>query len=142
MFRQPILAAMLLPLPAFAGEITVAEAWVPAAPPTARTHAAYLTVHNGGETPRVLVGVSAEGYGMSHMHESKQTDGVATMSMLHNIEIPADGFLTMRPGGLHVMLMAPPQPVAEGDTIALKLSFANGETLAVNAVVKNRALAN
>jgi len=139
MFRPVLLASLLLPLPAFAGDLMVSDAWVPMAPPAAPTHAAYVSLHNHGAEPRILVGVSAEGYGMVHLHESKETDGVMTMSMLHQIEIPAGGMMMMKPGGLHVMLMGPKGPVAEGDTVPLMLEFANGDKMPVNALVKPRA---
>lgn len=138
MFRPAILAALLLPSPAFASDLMVSGAWIPTAPPAAKTHAAYLSVHNHSDTPRVLVKVSAEGYGMSHLHESKETDGVATMSMLHQIEIPAGGMLMMKPGGLHVMLMRSKTPITEGASVPLTLEFANGDTLTVDAEVKPR----
>lgn len=138
MFRPMLLAAFLLPLPALAGDLMVSGAWVPTAPPSASTHAAYISLDNHGEVPRVLVKVRAEGYKMTHLHESKETDGVATMSMLHQIEIPAGGKLAMKPGGLHVMLMGPSAPVLTGTLVLLTLEFANGYTLSVNAEVKPR----
>lgn len=129
-------AAMLLPLPAFSDSLMVLDAWVPTAPPATMTHAAYVTLHNHGTSARVLTGVAAEGYRMSHLHQSGETDGVATMTMLHQIEIPAGGMLSMKPGGLHVMLMHPKSPIADGSSVPLVLTFANGETLTVDAIVK------
>lgn len=137
-FRPLALAAMLLPFPAIADDLVVVDAWVPAAPPTAMSHAAYVTLHNHGDAARVLTGASADGYKMTHLHESKESDGVATMAMLHQITIPAGGMLMMQPGGLHVMLMGPQNPVAEGESIALTLTFENGDTMMVDALVKQR----
>lgn len=138
MLRPIVLAAMLIPLPALAEPVLAVDAWVPTAPPTAMAHAAYVTLHNKASSPRILMGVSAEGYAMTHLHQSAETDGVATMTMLHQIEIPAGGYLTMKPGGLHVMLMGPKAPMAEGDTVQLTLTFANGEIMVVDAQVKPR----
>lgn len=138
MFRLVVLAAMLLPMPVFAEDLIVVEAWVPAAPPTAMAHAAYVTLQNRGAEPRVLVGVRADGYAMSHLHESRETDGIATMTMLHQVEIPAGGMLLMKPGGLHVMLMGPDAPNPTGDFVSLTLTFTNGETQTIDAAVKLR----
>lgn len=138
MFRPIVLAAMLIPLPAFAEPVMAVDAWVPTAPPNAMAHAAYITLHNQGESPRILMGVSAAGYAMAHLHQSDEIDGVATMTMLHQIEISAGGILTMKPGGLHVMLMAPKAPTAEGDTVQLTLTFANGDVMMIEAEVKPR----
>ncbi|MEM5475729.1 copper chaperone PCu(A)C [Pacificibacter sp. AS14] len=133
-----LFAAMLFPLGAFADSQLSAEAWIPTPPPMAMSHAAYVTLHNTEAVPRVLIGVSSDTYAMSHLHETKEVSGMSTMSMLHQIEIPAGETLTMQPGGLHIMLMSPKQPVAEGDSVMLTLSFANGETLTVDAMVKAR----
>lgn len=138
MLKVLLCAAMLFPLAAFADNPLEAEAWIPTAPPMAMSHAAYVTLHNTGAVPRVLTGVSSDAYAMSHLHESKEASGMATMSMLHQIEIPAGETLSMQPGGLHVMLMSPKSPVVEGDSVTLTLSFANGETLTVEAMVKAR----
>ena len=137
MFRV-MLASFLLPLPALAGDLMVSDAWVPTAPPSASTHAAYISLHNLSSTPRTLIKISSENYGMVHLHESKETDGVSTMSMLHQIEIPAGGMLMMKPGGLHVMLMGAKSAVEEGAIVPLVLEFANGEQLKVDAEVKPR----
>lgn len=138
MLKALLCAALLFPLAAFADNPLEAEAWIPTAPPMTMSHAAYVTLYNAGAEPRVLIGVSSEAYAMSHLHESKEASGMATMSMLHQIEIPAGGTLLMEPGGLHVMLMSPKQPTAEGDSVTLTLSFANGEILTVDAMVKAR----
>jgi copper(I)-binding protein len=138
MFRISAVALLMLPMAAFAEELSISGAWVPIAPPGSRAHAAYFTLHNTGATPRVLVGIAADGYAMTHLHESKETDGVATMSMLHQIEIPAGKALTMKQGRLHIMLMGPDAPVAQGDVVQLVLTFADGETIAVSAEVKSR----
>lgn len=118
--------------------IKVENAYVPIAPPAAMSHAAYLKLENSGETTRSLVGVSAEGYGMTHLHESKETDGVAVMSMLHQLDIAPGQSVELKPGGFHVMLMRPEGPTVLGDTVTLTLSFANGEEIAVTATVKER----
>ena len=138
MFRPLLTAALLLPMSVIAQDVMVVDAWVPMAPPTTRAHAAYLSLRNQGTTPRVVVGVHADGYAMAHLHESKDTSGVATMTLVHQIEIPAGGLLSMKPGGLHVMLMGPQAPTKNGDKIALTLTFADDQTLTFDAAVRPR----
>lgn len=123
---------------AAADGIKVENAYVPIAPPSAMSHAAYMTLENTGEVMRSLIGVSAKGYGMTHLHESKETDGVAVMSMLHQLDIASGQSVALKPGSFHVMLMRPKGPIALGDSVALTLSFANGEEIAVTATVKER----
>lgn len=75
---------------------------------------------------------------MVHIHKSEEKDGVATMSMVEQIEIPADGMLAMKPGGLHIMLLGPKSTVNLGDEIKITLNFEDGTSVDINALVKKR----
>lgn len=121
-----------------ADTLKIAGAYVPVAPPGVMAHAAYLTLENTSEATRSLIGVTAEGYGMTHLHESKETDGVAVMSMVHQLDIAPGQKVELKPGGFHIMLMRPSGMKAVGDTVPLTLSFANGQEVRVEAVVKER----
>lgn len=136
--RGALFAALLTICPclAWAGDLTVSEPVVPLAPPGRMAHSAYMTLTNAGAMPRTLVGVAAYGYAMAHIHRSDDSDGVATMSAVDAIEIAPGQSVDFAPGGLHVMLMHPAAPQAEGDTVTLTLQFANGEALPVTAVVQ------
>ncbi|MEO1306877.1 MAG: copper chaperone PCu(A)C [Pseudomonadota bacterium] len=133
--RFPVIAALLLPATAFADGIRVEDPFVPLAPPTARVHAAYITLTNDGAAERQLVSISADGYAMAHLHLSEEKDGVATMSSVDLIALAPGQTVNFEPGGLHIMLMGPANPLAEGETVSLTLEFANGETEAVDAMV-------
>ncbi|MEM7670633.1 MAG: copper chaperone PCu(A)C, partial [Pseudomonadota bacterium] len=98
-------------------------------------HAAYFTLANSGEAPRQLIGVSAEGYAMAHVHKTEVKDDIATMSSVDLIEIAPGQTVAFEQGGLHIMLMRPEAAKAEGDTVSLTLEFANGKTLSVAAKV-------
>lgn len=135
MIKHVFAAFMLLPSLAAAEGITVEKPMVPLAPPGAMAHAAFMTLTNTGDTARQLIGVTAEGYKMAHIHLSAEANGVATMSAVDVIEIAPDQTVALEHGGLHIMLMHPLGPVREGDRVALTLEFANGETKAVTAMV-------
>ncbi len=133
--RWPVLAMMLLPVGAYAGGIKVENPVVPLAPPGVMAHAAYFTLTNTGESVHQLIGVSADGYGMAHIHKSEVHNDVATMSAVDAIDIAPGQSVAFEHGGFHVMLMRPEAPLAEGDTVALTLDFADGSTATVTAVV-------
>lgn len=130
-----VLALMLLPLGATAGELKVEQAMVPLAPPTATVHAAYMTLTNDTDTVVQITGVRADGYAMAHLHESTISDGVASMRPIHMIEITPGQSVTLEHGGLHVMLMKPQEPVTQGAEVTLTLEMADGSTLPVTARV-------
>lgn len=128
-------AFMFLPTALFAGELTVEDAMVPLAPPGVMAHAAYFTLTNSGEAPRQLIGVSADGYMMAHIHKTEVKDDIATMSSVDLLEVAPGQSIAFEQGGLHIMLMRPKAPLAEGETVDLTLEFANGETMPVAATV-------
>ncbi|MGB0660228.1 MAG: copper chaperone PCu(A)C [Mangrovicoccus sp.] len=138
---KTILAATFLagaPLYAWAADslITVTSPWVALAPPSVKSHAAYLDIRNDGLAARHLVGVKAEGYGMAHLHHSMEKDGVAMMHSMDQMSLDPGQEVSFAPGGLHIMLMMPMGPKAEGDMVDLTLIFADGEELPVVAVVR------
>lgn len=130
------LVAACFPVALWAQGITATDAVVPMAPPGAMAHAAYLTLTNSGSEPRTLIGVQADGYAMAHLHLSEDTNGIATMSVLHGLEIPPGHSITFQQGQMHIMLMRPAAPLVEGGQVDLTLQFANGDTVDVAAFVK------
>ena len=139
MIRFPLTAAALLcASAAMAEDLTVDGAYVPVAPPGVMSHAAYLTLANTGNQSRSLIGVKAEGYGMAHLHKSEVVGGVATMSMLHQLDIAPGQSVELKPGGLHIMLMHPKGASTVGDTVTLTLTFANGDVLPIEAMIEAR----
>jgi len=129
------LALSVLPALASAGDLTVDHPMVPLAPPGSMAHAAFFTITNTGDTSRSLIGVTAPGYHMAHIHQSEEINGVATMQAMHQVDIAPGQSVTFEHGGLHIMLMHPAAPLAEGAEVPLELKFANGETLFVTATV-------
>ncbi|WP_305971017.1 MULTISPECIES: copper chaperone PCu(A)C [unclassified Mameliella] len=131
-----LVLALMMPLPTSAGDLVVSGAFVPMAPPGVMAHAAYFQLTNDGTETRRLIGVRAEGYAMAHLHRSDDMGDVATMSAVDAIDIAPGQSIVFAPGRLHVMLMHPAAMQAEGNTVLLTLSFANGDTLAVQAPVR------
>lgn len=129
------LACLFFPVFAFAGDLSVESPMIPLAPPNAKVHVAYMTITNEGDTPKALIGVSAEGYAMAHIHKTEVTNDVVSMSAVDLIEIAPGQSVAFEAGGLHLMLMKPGAPLSEGDTVGLTLQFADGSTERVEAMV-------
>ncbi len=133
-----LLCTVVISLPAFAGEITVNNAWIAEAPPVSRVHAGYFTLHNGGSKPVTLKTVSSEMYGNIEMHLSIEKDGVSSMQWLQQIEIPAGEDFAFAPGGYHLMLFRPVKRLKQGDEVKLHFGFADGSRITTTATVKKR----
>lgn len=64
------------------------------------------------------------------------TDGnMMQKKKIDRLPIPANGSATLQPGGNHLMLIGLKRDLAPGDSLALTLAFANGQTQTVRAHV-------
>ncbi|MFK7878197.1 copper chaperone PCu(A)C [Roseobacter sp.] len=136
MIRYPFAFALVTAATALSAEdIKVFDAYVPQSPPGSMSQAAYMQLENTADKTRSIIGVEATGYGMAHLHSSETKDGVATMSMVQQLDIAPGQKVSLEPGGLHIMLMQSETMAQVGETVGLKLLFANGDTLNVPAEV-------
>jgi len=119
-----------------AGKVMVDNAWVREAPPGAAASAGYMTLHNMGDKPRVLVGASCAAFGNTMLHRTIMQDGMAKMVHQKQIVIPAGGSVTFQPNDYHVMLMKPKHALKAGDKVEVVLKFKNGETMTVTHEVR------
>ena len=123
-----------------AQDVIVRDAYIPVAPPGAMAHAAYMLLENPSEQTRSLIGASAPGYAMAHLHSSQSNDGVMTMTMVEQVDIAPGQSIALAPGGLHIMLMRPSAELAAeagaGYMVDVTLLFANGETQTVSAQMR------
>ncbi|MEP1765037.1 MAG: copper chaperone PCu(A)C [Sulfitobacter sp.] len=133
------IAFLMIPAAVAAQDIKATNAYVPQSPPGSMAQAAYMQLENTTEKQRSVIGVEAKGYGMAHLHSSEMKDGVATMTMVHQLDIAAGQSVTLEPGSLHIMLMRPEAMAKVGDKVDLKLLFADGDTLEVTAEIKSRS---
>lgn len=116
--------------------LTARDGWMAPPPPGAPSHAGYLTLVNHGAAPQTLTGLTAPGYAGAMLHESVMEDGVMKMRHLMALEIPPGDEVVLAPHGLHLMLMGPNGPVAEGDSVSVDLSCAVGARLSVELAVR------
>ncbi len=116
---------------------TIADAWVRAPAGVDQPVAAYLTIHNPGDAPDVLVGVESPVALTCQLHETAMDSGGMTgMHEVHDLEIPAHGTVRLEPGGYHLMLTGV-GPLTTGASVELRLSFRNAGTVVVEAQVRN-----
>ena len=139
-----ILLALLLAWSGLAGasdgvRLAAEGGWIRAAPPGARAMAGYITLRNEAAQPLRLVEASSAAFEAVGIHESYEEDGMARMRAGPALEVPAGGSVALAPGGLHLMLLRPIRPVAEGSTIIVDLVTASGDPLPVVLTVRRAA---
>jgi hypothetical protein len=137
-----ILAALLAISSANAstcGELTVADAWVRLAPPTAPVMAGYLTLANTGDAALTVTSGSSAGFERVELHDMTHENGVMKMRKLDQIEVAAGGKVELAPGGMHLMLIGPKQAFAVGDSVEVTLRVCAETDQVVRFVVREAA---
>jgi copper(I)-binding protein len=106
----------------------IAEAWIRATPPGARTGAAYLTVTSSGGPDRLL-GASTPAAGAVEIHAHVADRGMSRMVRVAELALPAGEAVRLEPGGLHLMLLDLAGPLAAGTTVPMTLRFESAGTV-------------
>lgn len=111
------------------GAVHVDNAWTRATADGAKVGAGYLTLHNTGSDADTLIGVETAVAERGEIHDMSMTDGVMRMRKLTDgLEIPAGGSVELKPSGMHLMFLQLKQPLAEGQSVKVKLTFKSGAT--------------
>jgi periplasmic copper chaperone A len=103
------------------GQIEIKTPWARATPGHAENGTAYLTIVS--PTADRLVAVSSPVAKKVELHTMSMQGDVMKMRPLAAIDIPAGQPVTLRPGGMHIMLLGLTQPLREGQSFPLTLSF-------------------
>jgi copper(I)-binding protein len=127
------LVAVMVAAVALAGceqaQLGVEDAWVRLPAVSSRPGAAYFTIKGGADATSLLA-VSSPAAVRTELHEMK------TMALLKDVPIPAGSTVKFEPGGKHVMLYDISPEVRAGGKIPLRLAFANGKTVEVEAELR------
>lgn len=114
----------------------VRNAWVREAPPGAEVLAAYFEIENRTAAGRQLIAASSQDAERIEIHSVTLDKGVARMSPIPSLALPARGVVALKPGGYHLMLYKPRRALTDGMTVAIELRFDSGAPLAVQAPVR------
>ena len=113
--------------------LMVMDPWVKTAEAGTMT-AAFATLDNPTDADITITGATSDAAGMVELHEV--VDG--TMQPKDGgFTVPAGGSLTLEPGGLHLMMMALPEPITAGEDVTVTLELADGTTVEFTAPAKD-----
>lgn len=124
---------------AAAGVLQVEQAWIRAAPLGARMLAGYATLANVGDAPLVVARVSSPAFGDVSLHESMIVEGIAKMRPLERIVIAPGERVPLAPGGKHLMLMRPADPLAIGAEARITFELDDGAKVSSGFIVREDA---
>ncbi|MEE4637508.1 MAG: copper chaperone PCu(A)C [Wenzhouxiangella sp.] len=126
-FQMMLTSLLLLPAVGLAEQaLVITDAWSPEAPP-GRMMAGFMELHNQSDEAIVLVDGESPLFGHVEIHTMIMDEGVMRMRRLEELVIEAGQSVELRPGGLHLMLIEPLEPLALGDTIDITLIDDQGD---------------
>jgi copper(I)-binding protein len=114
------------------GSIHITQPWARATPKAASTGAAYLTVTNGGTAPDRLTCIASDVSATCQIHSMSMDNGVMKMRPVEGgLEIPPGETITLKPSGLHLMLVDLKHALEPGKTVEATLRFEKAGTVKI-----------
>jgi len=118
------------------GDLTVSGVWARASAGRAAAGAAFMTIANSGTADDRLIAAAADVSKVVELHTHIKDGEIMRMRQVEAIAVPGDETTVLQPGGLHVMFIGLHDPLREGQTFPLSLTFEQAGTLTVSVTVK------
>ncbi|TXG81547.1 MAG: copper chaperone PCu(A)C [Sphingomonadales bacterium] len=136
--RLALAAALLVAAPAVHAQTAtpqISGGWVRLPPVVSRPAAGYLTI-KGGAQADTLLKAEAPFAGRVELHAMKSEGGIMKMIQQDKIDVPANGTVTLAPGGMHLMFFDLKNPPAAGAKATVTLTFAKAGAVSVPVEVR------
>jgi len=137
-FGWNILLSLCLSVMAFAaqatdfnlGLLTLSDPYIRAMPVSAKVSSGYMEIRNQGEEADTLLAATSPAAARIEIHEMTVENEVMRMRPLpQGLALPAGEVVSLEPGGYHLMIFEPSEPLTQGKTFPLTLQFAKAGTL-------------
>ncbi len=129
-WRGVLLAACLCgPAAAFAqAGPRYIDPMIPAPPPGARNASAFVSIRNDSNTSMRIVGATSAAARTVEVHAHVNEGGVWVMKPLPGLDVPPRSTVVLQSGGLHIMLIDLTAAPRVGDSVEIRLVYADGRT--------------
>lgn len=117
-----------------AGDIAIEQPFARATP--AKVGGVFLVLKNGGGTADKLVKAASPVAENVELHTHIKDGDAMRMRAVDNIPVPAKGQTALEPGGYHIMLIGLKQPLKEGGSFPLTLTFEKAGSVTVTVPVQ------
>lgn len=118
-------------------EVNVTDAYARAVPPGQPNSAAFLTLKNTDADQIALLSASSSAAKVVELHSHSHDNGVMKMRKLPQITLNGHETVTLKPGGLHIMLIGLNDNLVKGEDIDLTLNFSDGSIQTLDVTVKD-----
>jgi len=103
--------------------IVVEHPWARATPGGAKTGALYVTLINNGSTGDRLMSATTPVADKVQFHGVSEDNGVSRMREMRTVEVAPGATVSFNPGDMHIMVVGLKQPLKEGQSFPLTLTF-------------------
>lgn len=138
----PLLTAALLAasfsLTALADTVKISDPWARATAPGAPAAGAFMSLT--ADANMTLIAAESKASKVVELHTMKMENGVMIMRAVPQIDLPKGQTVSLKPGGLHVMLIGLHAPLKAGEkvdmTLRVKDSQGKEQRLPVSAEIR------
>ncbi|MGD1935501.1 MAG: copper chaperone PCu(A)C [Candidatus Phaeomarinobacter sp.] len=117
-----------------ASDITVEEPFARETIGVSTTGAAYLVIRNEGGADRLIAAATPAAV-TAELHTHEKDGEIMRMRMVDAIDVPANDTVTLEPGGLHIMLFEIMEPLKDGGSFPMTLTFEKAGDISVDVTV-------
>lgn len=118
------------------GAIEIIHPNIPQPPKGARSAAGYMAIANDAPEADRLIAIESPIAAQAMLHTTEfSPEGIARMTHLPALEIPAQDTIVLEPGGLHVMFMGLTASVVEGQMLPATLVFEKAGRIGIEFMV-------
>lgn len=122
--------------PVTTGDLEITGGFSRATLPNAPVGGGFMTIENKGHEDDRLVSASSSVAGHMEVHEMAMEGDVMRMRELADgLPIPAGQTVELKPGGFHIMFMELKEPLVEGETVTVTLTFEKAGEVEVTLTV-------
>ena len=122
-------------LDVLAAQTEISNATVRQPLPGKTLSAGYFSIRNSGTDPIALLAVTSPQFDSVELHAHQMMDGMMQMVEVEKIAVAPGQSVHLQPGGLHLMLFGPTQPIQLGQQVPLQLRWSDGTMQSVSANV-------
>ncbi len=117
------------------GQLKIENPYARATAPGQKAAGGFMKIENKG-TADQLIAASSPVAGEMQLHTMAMDGNVMKMREVKAIDVPANGSVDLKPGGLHLMFMDIKTPLKAGEAVPVKLKFQKAGEVEIKVPVR------
>lgn len=117
------------------GQLKIENPYARATVPGQKAAGGFMKIENKG-TADQLIAASSPVAGEMQLHTMTMDGNVMKMREVKAIDVPANGTVELKPGGLHLMFMDIKSPLKAGEAVPVKLKFQKAGEVEIKVPVR------